>query len=194
MELCLDGVHILENVSVVVLQVVDDEGAGLIVEEFRTAVEVGSVVFVRLDHKVGRLAQAGGTVEILGRAANQIAGVKAGAVQDPSQHACGGGFAVGAGHRQHPAVPQQVGAQPLGPGDVAQTAVENVLHRVHAPGQSGVADDDQVWGRLQLGRVEAFVDGDAVRGQQVAHRWIDVLVGAAHLMALLLGEQSQAAH
>ena len=49
-------------------------------------------------------------------------------------------------------------------------------------------------GGLQLGGLEALVDIDAVSGQQVAHGWVKALVGAAHLMALLLGEQRQAAH
>ena len=194
-ELRLDGLHVLEDVGMVVLDVVDDEGARAVVDELSAAVEVGGVVFVGLDHEERRLSQLGGAVEVLRRTADQVAGFESGAFQYPSQHAGGGGLAVGARHGQHPTVPQHVGAQPLRAGCVAQAAVENVLHGGFAPRQPGVAHDHKVGSWLQLGCTEALVDPDAVGGQQVAHGRVDApLVRAADLMALLLGEQRQAAH
>ena len=56
-ELGLDGGEVGEDVRVVVLQVVDDQGTRVVVNELGSSVEVGAVVLVGLHHEEGVSAQ-----------------------------------------------------------------------------------------------------------------------------------------
>ena len=114
MELALDLTEIVEDVGVVELQVVEDQGAWSIVDELGALIEEGGVVLVRLDHEEGRGAQPRGQPEIQRHTADQEARGETGVLQDPGEHARGRGLAVRAGHGQHPAIAQEILAQPFG--------------------------------------------------------------------------------
>jgi hypothetical protein len=101
MELALDHGQIIEDVGVIELQVVDDQGARAVVDELGALVEEGRVVLVRLDDEAVALAEPRGHAEVLRHAADQEARRQPGVLQHPGQHAGGRGLAVGAGHRQH---------------------------------------------------------------------------------------------
>ena len=154
-ELALDGFHVLENIGVVVFQVVQDQGVRAVMDKLGALVEERAVVFIGLDDKEVAAAQARGHREILGHAAHQVAGIKPGLVQDPQQHGGGGGFAVGAGHRHHPAMAQDFPGQPLGAGHVIDAPVQNSFHLRVAPGH-GITDQHQVRLRLQVLHPVAF--------------------------------------
>ncbi|MNN19192.1 hypothetical protein D3C81_1324250 [compost metagenome] len=192
-ELPLDGRQIREDVGVVVFKVVEDRRARAVVDELAALVEEGAVVLVGLDHEKRRAAEARGHREVLRHAADQKARAHPGVFQHPGQHAAGGGLAVGAGHRQHPAALQHVVGQPLRAADVGQAGVEYMLHRRVAARQ-GVADHHQVRRRLQLRRVVALGQLDALGLQLGAHRRIDVGVGAGDAVAEFLGQHRQRAH
>ena len=61
---------------------------------------------------------------------------------------------------QYPAVAQHRVAQPLGTGGVAQIPFEYVFDRGIAARQAGIADNDLIWWRLELGGVETFEGAD----------------------------------
>ncbi|MNG98293.1 hypothetical protein D3C79_574300 [compost metagenome] len=113
--------------------------------------------------------------------------------QHPGQHAAGRGLAVGTGNGQHPAALQHVVGQPLRAGNIGQALVQHVFHRRVAT-RHGVADDHQVWRRVQLGRVIALGQLDALGFELGAHRGIDVGVRAGDAVAKFLGQHRQRAH
>ena len=163
-------------------------------DEFRTPVEITGVVFIGFHHKKRRVAQARGLTEVQWRAANEITRLEPGLVQNPRQHAGGGGFAVGAGHGQYPAVTQHGFAQPLRPGGIGEAFLEDVFHRFMAPWQAGVADHDEIRRRIQLRRLETFEYRDARGCELVAHGRIDGFVTATDVEPELLSQLRQAAH
>ena len=192
-KLLLDGFDVFKDVGVIKFQVVADQGTRHVVDELGALVEKRGIVFVRLDHEKRVLAQAGGHVEILRHAADQVARLQPRLLQYPGHHGGGRGLAVGAGHANHPAPLQYVIAQPLGSAGIGQATVEHVLHRRIAPGH-GVADDHQIRCRVQMGGVIAFQQLDALLLQLGAHGGIDVGVRSTHPVAQRLGQHCKTAH
>ena len=175
-KLGLDGGQVRKDIRVVELEIVEHHGARPVMDELAALVEKGGVVLVRFDHEKRRAAKPRGNAEVAGHAADQIAGVEARVLENPGQHGGGGGLAVGAGHRQHPAPRQHHLGEQLGAGGIGYALVQHMLHRRVAPAQ-GVADHHQVRGRLQLSRVVALDQLDAGGAELLAHRRVDVLVG-----------------
>ncbi len=192
-ELGLDGAQIREDVRVIEFQIIEDGGARPVMDELAALVEEGGVVLVRLHHEERRVAEPGGHAEVARHATDQIARRQAGVFQNPRQHGAGGGLAVGAGHRQHPASGQHHLGEHLGAGGIGQALVEQVFHRRIAPAQ-GIAHHHQIRRRVQLGRVVALDQIDAGGGQLIAHGRVDVLVGAGDPVPLGPGQQRQRPH
>ena len=195
-ELGLDGADVGEDVGVVVLQVVQHRGLGVVVDEFRTLVEEGGVVFVGLDHEeVGRrfALQARGHAEVQRHAADQEAGRITGVFEDPGQHRGGRGLAVRAGHGQHPSITQDMVADPLRARHVLQAAVQDFLDQRIAT-RHDVADHIQVGIQRHLVRAVALDQLDALGFELGAHRRIDVGVAAGDTVAGLLGQDRKSAH
>ncbi|MCY1176840.1 hypothetical protein D9M73_171270 [compost metagenome] len=186
-ELPLDRGQVREDVRVIELKVVQDCRARAVMDELRALVEERTVVFVGFDDEEGCITQACRHREVLRYAADQEARGHACMLQHPGQHAAGGGLAVRTGNGQHPTTLQHVIGQPLRAGNVRQAFVQHVLHRRVTPGH-GVADHHQIGGRIELRRVVALGQFNALGFQLSAHRRIDVGIGARHVMAQLLGQ------
>ena len=192
-ELPLDSSQIREDVRVIELQVVEDRCSRAVVDELAALVEEGAVVLVGLDHEERRAAQARGNTEILRHAADQKARAHAGMFQHPGQHAGTAGLAVGTGHRQHPAPLQHVIGQPLRAGNVGQPLVQHVFHRRVATAH-GIAHHHQIRCRLQVRRIKALHQLNALGFQLSAHGRVNVGIGAGDAMAELFGQNSQRPH
>ncbi|MNZ65660.1 hypothetical protein D3C78_838580 [compost metagenome] len=193
MELALDGWQVREDVRVIELKVVQDCRARAVMYELGALVEERTVVFVGFDDEEGCITQACRHREVLRYAADQEARGHACMLQHPGQHAAGGGLAVRTGNRQYPATLQHMIGQPLRAGDVGQAFVQHVLHSRVAPGH-GVADHYQIRGRIELRRIVALGQFNALGLQLSAHRRIDVGIGAGHVMAQLFGQNRHRAH
>ena len=192
-ELGLDSGQIGKDIRVVEFQIVENDGARTVVNEFAALVEEGGVVFIRFHHKKRRLTESGRDPEIAGHTTNQITGIEPGVLQNPGQHGAGRGLAVGTGHRQHPAPGQDHILQQLGTGGIGQAPIQHGFHGRIAPTQ-GIADHHQIRRRLQLRRVVPLGQCNARRFQLVTHGRIDVLVTTGNTMALSLGQLRQRAH
>ncbi len=180
-ELFLDGFQIVEDIGVVELQVIHDQRARAVMHELGALVEERAVIFVGLDHEERAAAETGRYVEVARHAADDEAGLVAAGLEDPGRHAGGGGFAVGAGNRQYPAIAQHGVVQPLRAGNVRDATFQHRLHaRVAA--RHGVADDHQIRRRIQLGRIITLNKIDPLVLQQRAHRRIDVGVRTGDVM------------
>ena len=59
MELLLDRCHVGIDVSVVVFEIVEDERAWSVMNEFRTLVEEGRIVFIRFDNEAFAMSKGG---------------------------------------------------------------------------------------------------------------------------------------
>ena len=86
-ELPFDRREVVENVGVVVLQVVDDEGARPVVHELRALVEERGVVLVGFDDEVAPPPELPRSAEAGRNAADQPTGLAARAFQDPRDEA-----------------------------------------------------------------------------------------------------------
>ena len=95
----LDRGEIIENIGMVELDIVDDDGFGEVVDEFAALIEEGGVVFVTFDNEPIAVGETGTLLQIVGDAANEVTRVAATVLEDPGEERGGGGFAVGAGGR-----------------------------------------------------------------------------------------------
>ena len=193
MELPFDGRQIREDICVIELQIIEDRRARAVVNELAALVEEGTVVFVGLDHEERRVTQARGNPEVLRHAADQKTRRHAGMLQHPGQHARTAGLAMGAGHCHHPAPLQHMIGQPLRTGHIGQPLVQHILHRRVATAH-GVAHHHQIGRRLQVRRVKALHQLDALSFELGTHGRIDVGVGAGDAVAEFLGQNGQRPH
>ena len=200
MKLCLDRRKISEDVSMIELEIVQDGSPWTVMNELGALVKKRRVVFICLDHEQ-RLRRASGrcgtqprrNAEVLRYTANQKTGLATGGFQYPGQHGRGGGLAVRAGHRQHPALMQYVLGQPLRPGDVGQAAIEDGLHQRIAA-RHDIANDPEIRGDGQLRGVPARNQFDALLLELGAHGRIDVGIATGDTMASLTRQHRNAAH
>ncbi len=145
----------------IVLEVIEDRGAGAVVDEFRALVKKRTVVLIGLDHEKQGAAQPRRYRKILRHSADQKARAHARMFKHPRQHAAGGSLAVGPGDSHDPAALQHMIGQPLRPGHIGQPLVEHVLDGGIATRQ-GIADYHQIGRRIQLGGVITLGQLDAL--------------------------------
>ena len=144
----LHGVEIGVDVGVVELDVGEDERVGKVVQELRTLVEEGGVVFVAFDDEGARGAQLKAGAEVFCNAADEERRLKRrcfarGRLVDPRQHAGGGGFAVRSGDDERLAAGEKLFAQQRGHGGEGNALVEHALDfRIAA--RERIADDDEI--------------------------------------------------
>src|SRR3954470_20692125 len=193
MELPFDGCKIVEDVSMIELEIVENRGPWPVVDEFRALVEEGGVVLVRLDDKPPGRGKSGGDGKVLGHAADQEAGIAAGALEDPSQHGSYGRFAMRSRDCEDVPLRQHVLGEPLRAGGVAIAAVEDGLHE-GVPSGDHIAHDPQVRLQGQLVRSESLDQIDAERLELLAHRRIDVRVATGDAVARRLRDGGDTAH
>ena len=181
------------DVGVVVLDIVDDHGAGAVVQEFRVLVEERRIVFVPLDDEVPAASQPRRAVEVSGRAADQKAGFQAGVLQQPGHHAGRGGLAVRPGHRDDFTAGKNLRAQPLGAGKVLETRVQQRLHDRHSA-RHHVAHQHQVGSGVQLPGIKAGDRFDSQFAQVRAHRRPGGPVGAGDFVTEFARQGGKPAH
>ena len=68
MELALNGLEIIENIRMVELEIVHHQRARMVMHELAALIEKRGVIFVGLDDKEWRLAEARGTLKVPGQA------------------------------------------------------------------------------------------------------------------------------
>ena len=169
----LDFLQGIVNVRVVELNVVDDHQFRQVMQEFGAFVEKRRVVFVPLQHGEIGIRKTAAAAQITGDAADHEAGVQPGVLHQPRQHGRGGGFAVGAGHHVVALAAQEVFLHRLRQGEVAQAPLEHGFHLLIAAAH-GVADDDDVRVRGDVGGLVAFKQGDALLLQEGGHGGVNV--------------------
>ena len=193
MELAQDRIQVVVDVGVIEFDIVDRQSTRTVVDELGALVEKGGVVFIGLDDEVFRPPEAGGYTEIGGHAADQEPRFQARVLQYPGQQAAGGGLPVSARDRQDPAIPEHVFRQPLGAGTERQAGVQQGLHHLSAPAHD-VAHHHAIDLVVEMLRVVPLPHGDAKIVEQIAHRWISVLIGPRDPVARRLCQRGDAAH
>ena len=151
-ELFLNRLQVIKDVRVVELKVVEDQRPRAVVNKLGALVEEGAVIFVGFNDEERAVAQARGDVEIARNAANHEPRFIAAGFKDPGCHAGSGGFAVGPGDGQHPAIAQHEVVQPLRAGHIRNIVFQ---HRFNArvAASHGITDDHQIRPGLQLAGV-----------------------------------------
>ena len=174
------------------LHVVHDHQLGEVMNELRTFVEEGRVVFIAFDNEMLRVAQAGALAEIRGNAADQVSGGFSSGFKYPSQQRRGGGFAMRAGDDEIMASTEEKLLQRFGKGKIKELAVENRFHGGVAA-RHGIADDDEVRGGDIL-RTEPRCDFHALGFQECGHRGVDVFVLSGDLKSAIAHGGGDGAH
>ena len=176
------------------LQVVHNGHLGPVVQQLGALVEKCRVVLIGLDHKPAILgARAGRTAKILGHAANQKAGGQARMLQQPGGQRTGGGLAVGARHRQHATIAQQMLRHPLRARHHGEAAIEQGFNQGLAAA-CHIANHPEVGAERQLVHLEALHEIDASGTKLIAHRGVDMGIAARDPVAHGLCNLGQAAH
>ncbi len=151
-ELLLNRLQIVKDVGVIELKVVEDQRARRVVYELGALIKERAVILVGLNHKERAVAQARGDVEVARHAADHKARLIAAGFEDPGRHARRGGFTVGTGYRQHPAVAQHKVVQPLRAGHIGNALLQHCLNARIAP-RHGITNNHQIRGRIELAGV-----------------------------------------
>ena len=92
----LDFAEAPKNISVVKLEVVDDNGLGQVVDELAALVEKRGVVFVALNNEPVAVGETCALAKVVWDAADEEAGVEAVMIEQPGEQRCGRCFSVGA--------------------------------------------------------------------------------------------------
>ena len=128
MELGLDRGEVGENIRMVIFEVIDDRRFRAVMNKLGTLVEKGGVILICLDHKEVSATQPRGQAKVDGDPADQKARFQARAFQNPCQHACGTGFAVGSRYGEHPLILKNIATQPLWPRGIGDADVKHRLN------------------------------------------------------------------
>ncbi len=66
MELLLNRLNIIKNISMIELKVIHDQGAWAVMNEFRALIKEGTIIFIRFNHKNGLLPKRAETSKLPG--------------------------------------------------------------------------------------------------------------------------------
>jgi len=181
-ERALHVVEIAIDVGVIELDRVQEKRVGIVVEELRSFVEERRVVLVALGDEPRSGAEAEVLRKVPAGAADHEARIAAGFVQHPREHGARRRLPV----RPHDDRPfprlHEEAHQRLGHRAVGDAGGEHPLD-LRVAARHRVADDDEIGPRLQVLGAIAFPDGDPEVREHVAHRRIDRLVRARHIVA-----------
>jgi hypothetical protein len=169
-----------EDVRVVELYRGDKGRVGAVVQEFGPLVEVRAVVLVALQHKGCVGAECVAPAGALRHPPNQESGVVPGVPEEVDEQPCGCGFAVRARHHER--------APRLGEKGVRERLGERLLRKAlvagmggfRVRGRAGISHHREVGGGAEVGRVVAFVHGNALLGEVRAHGRVHVVVAPTH--------------
>ena len=192
-ELGLDRAQVGKNIGMVELEIVEHGGRREVMNELAALVEKRRVVFIGLDDKGFARAQARGYAKIQRYATNEEPGILAGMIEDPRNHRCGGGLAMGTRNGNDVTARQQMPPDPGGPGIEARTAVEYGFEERIAP-RDHVTDKEQVGSKIELQSGITFDHIDAGSPQLLAHGRVNRRVATGDTMSSRLREAGDAAH
>ncbi len=185
----LHGREVGVDVGVVELDVSEDGDVGKVVEELGPLVEEGGVVLVAFEDEGARaLVDAEAGAEVFGDASDEEGRREremgaAGDFVDPGEHAGGGGLAVGSADDETLAVGEEFVVDEGGHGGHGDAGVEYEFE-FGVAARDGVADDDEVGTRVEVGGAEGLHDGDAQLAELVGHGWVRGGVGAGDVVSL----------
>ena len=97
----------------IVFQIVHDQRARAVMNEFGTFIKEGTIIFISFNDKKGGFTETGREWEVARYATDQEAGFQTRMFQNPRHHAGGRRFAVCASYTNHPTLLQDVIAQPF---------------------------------------------------------------------------------
>ena len=189
-----DGSEVGINVRVIVFERREDQFVGMIVQEFRSAVEERGFVFVAFDDEFLAAAEAVAAIaEIRSDAADQEIRLAPRYLKNPGEHRGGGGFSVRAGDDDRGVPRNEIFLEQLRHGAVRQFFVEDVFDfRIAA--RDRVADHAEVRRRLQIFFAKSFVPADAEGIEQRGSGRIDVDVRAGDVKAALFQHSRDRSH
>ena len=174
----LDLIQIAIDVGVVELHRTQDRRVGPVVHELRPLVEEGRVVLVTLDDERPTPAQPVGMFEVQRQPADEETGILSRACQQPGDHGRGGRLAVGPGDDDGMPVTEKTVGDERGHRNVGQAAVQH-LFQLRVAAADRVANHDQIRGPDEMSGIEAAVDLEPHRLQDLRRGWVQRAVRPA---------------
>ncbi len=192
----LDRLLVAEDVDVIELDRREDRRARPVVQELRPLVEEGGVVLVALDDELGALRRAATTAgSSAARRRSRNDGIAPASCSTCASERRRRRLAVRA-RRRRPSACRSRNSSPSSDGNDSSGMLRS-WRRQHLDVvlAADVADDDDV-GRPSRGwrGPKPSNDGDALLGELRRHRRVDVLVGAAHVVAGRLEQARERPH
>ena len=190
------GGQVRVDIRVIELDVVDDGDIRQVLQELRRLVEERAVVFVALDDEVAAAADTvarSSVAEIQRNPANEHRGIEAAVRQQPPGQRRRRRLAVRAGDDDRSCAPEESIANRFGQRAVPDFAFEHALE-LGVAARDRIADDHQIDVRADVICRIAGHDADALGLEEVAHRRIDVLVGAADVVAAVFQQRGEGRH
>ncbi len=192
-KLRFDRGKISEDVCMIELKIIEDKGARMVMNEFRTLIAKGRVVFVGFDDEEIRFAQPRRNPETLRHPADQETGLEPRLIQYPGQHRSGRRLAVGSRNGQHPLATQDVFRQPLRAGNIGQITGKDFFQQGVAT-RNGIAHHKKIGLQGDLLCPVAFGQRDPFLFELGTHRRVDIGIAARHAVSGRPGKQGDAAH
>src|SRR6186713_2958195 len=193
MKLFLDRRQVFIDIGVIELEVVEDERLRAVVNELGTLVEERRVVLIGFDDEELPATQPGTDRKVSRNSADEETGIEPCMLENPAEHAGGGGLAVRASDSEHVNVSQYFARQPFRSRGVGNAAVEQCLDD-RDTARHHVAYDHHVGAGHELPGFETRGELDTQRLQLRAHGWIDILVRPGDAMARSFRDGRDAAH
>ncbi len=183
-----------EDVSVIEFQAGHHSDLGQVVEEFRSLVKEGRVVFVTLDDEGGpRRPQRRRVFEIERLAADQPTTSEPGPVQEKGGQCRYGGLSVGAAaHNRLPGT-EHVVLHPFGQAQEVHSAGQGGLD-LRVPAAERIADHHQIGVPIQVLCAVPFISLHAEGFDHFGGRWIEGTVRTSHLPSGFQGKPGPGYH
>src|SRR5580700_4552843 len=138
----------------------------MVVEKLRPAIEKCRLVLVALDNELFATAEpVAAVIEIRDYATDEKIGPAPGNTENPGEHGGGRRLAVSAGYNDRSVAADEIVFEKLRHRTVRNFLVEDDF-QLRVAARDHIADNDQIWNRLQIFRAEAFVPGNAERIKQ----------------------------
>ena len=188
--------EIAKDIRVVEFQVIENEDAGAIVNEFAAFVEKGGVVFVALDDEGGiEVSQLVTGREVERDTTDKVSGVHASLGQGKRSERRGGGFAVCSGYDDCGSRADEFFANELREANERSKALTQEPFDLRITSGYRIAHDDTVGRPLSEHLfVEALEKFDPGLEQDIRHGWVYTSIGTGHLDPLLLEQDRRVPH
>src|SRR5436190_8271118 len=117
--------EVVENISVIVFEIIDERDFRQVMDELAALVEKGAIVLVPFNDEPFTVRKPRALAEIVGYSADEVAWTKPIVFEHPSQQGSGGRLAMGSGHHNSALSANKIFPEQLGERAEAQLVIQD---------------------------------------------------------------------